>query len=304
MPPKNYWERIVAAKEKFTAVDNVSFQVHEGEILGLLGPNGAGKTTTIHMILGLLKPTKGKIDVFGLELFSNRQTVLGQMNFSSAYNELPYQLTVWENLYIFGELYHVPDLKERINTLITVFDLEEVRDTTFAALSAGQKAKLNLAKGFINKPRLILLDEPTASLDPDIADKVRKFLLTSQEKFKTTVLFTSHNMAEVEEICDRVIFINHGKIVDEDTPEGLAKKIKVVKVTLMIKDGQKRTLAFAKENKWTANVDQRHVTINVQEEEVAWLLAGLAEKNVEYSEIYIDKPTLEDYFLKQTRGEK
>ncbi len=120
LPPKNYWERIVAAKEKFTAVDNVSFQVHEGEILGLLGPNGAGKTTTIHMILGLLKPTKGKIDVFGLELFSNRQNVLGQMNFSSAYNELPYQLTVWENLYIFGELYHVPDLKERINTLITV----------------------------------------------------------------------------------------------------------------------------------------------------------------------------------------
>ncbi len=111
-------------------------------------------------------------------------------------------------------------------------------------------------------------------------------------------------MAEVEEICDRVIFINHGKIVDEDTPEGLAKKIKVVKVTLMIKDGQKRTLAFAKQNKWEANVDQRHVTINVQEEEVAWLLAGLAEKNVEYSEIYIDKPTLEDYFLKQTRGEK
>lgn len=271
--------------------------------MGLLGPNGAGKTTTIHMVLGLLEPTKGEILVFGLDFAKNREEILAQMNFSSAYNELPSQLTVWENLYVFGELYHVADLKKRIETVLSVFELVDIQKVSFSALSAGQRARLNLAKAFINKPRLILLDEPTASLDPDIADKVRKYLLSSQDKFKTTVLITSHNMAEVEEICDRVIFINHGKIIDEDTPENLAKKLKFVKVNLMIKDGQKRTLNFVKENKWEGRVQGRYMTIKVEEEEVAWLLTGLAEKGVEYSEISIDKPTLEDYFLKQTRGE-
>lgn len=299
----HFWERIIVRKEKFRAVNNISFTVKEGEILGLLGPNGAGKTTTIDMILGLLTPTKGQIKVFGLDFENNREEILSQMNFSSAYNELPSQLTVGECLYVFGMLYKVFDLKKRIATLLSVFEIEDLQNTIFDKLSAGQKARVNLAKGFINRPKLILLDEPTASLDPDIADKVRQYLISSQEKFKTTVLFTSHNMAEVEEICDRVVFINHGKIVDEDTPENLAKKLKLVKVNLMIKDGQKRTLNFAKKNNWEAIAEGRYVTIKVEEEEVAWLLAGLAEKGVEYSEISIDKPTLEDYFLKQTRGE-
>lgn len=302
--PKHFWDRFTVAKIKLKAVNNISFEVKEGEILGFLGPNGAGKSTTINMLLGLLKPTLGDICIFGLNLEKNREEILSQMNFSSAYNELPYKLTVWENLYIFGKIYHVSDLRHRIETLIKVFEMEDIRSQRQGSLSAGQKAKLNMAKAFVNKPRLVLLDEPTASLDPDIADKVRKYLLLSQEKFKTTILFTSHNMAEVEEICDRVVFINHGKIIDEDTPENLAKKIKQVKVHLMIKDGQKRTLNFAQTNKWPANAEGRYVTIQVQEEEIAWLLAGLAEKGVEYSEISIDKPTLEDYFLKQIRGEK
>lgn len=303
-PSKNIWDKFKWNKEKFTAVNNISFEVREGEILGFLGPNGAGKSTTINMLLGLLKPTKGEINIFDLDFFNNREKILSQMNFSSAYNELPYKLTVWENLYVFGRLYEVGDLKHRIETLINVFEMEDIRDQKQGALSAGQKAKLNIAKAFVNKPKLVLLDEPTASLDPDIADKVRKYLLSTQEKFKTTILFTSHNMAEVEELCDRVIFINHGKIIDENTPEGLAKKIKTIRVSLMIKDGQKRTLEFAKSNKWKAIANQRYVTIQVEEEEVAWLLAGLAEKGVKYSEISIDKPTLEDYFIKQTRGAK
>ncbi len=303
-PGKTFRDKFRWKKEKFTAVNNISFNVKEGEILGFLGPNGAGKSTTINMLLGLLKPTFGTINVFGLDFFHNREKILSQMNFSSAYNELPYKLTVWENLFVFGKLYEVVDLKHRIETLISVFEMEDIRNQRQGALSAGQKAKLNMAKAFVNKPRLVLLDEPTASLDPDIADKVRKYLLSTQEKFKTTVLFTSHNMAEVEELCDRVIFINHGKIVDENTPEGLAKKIKVIRVSLMIKDGQKRTLEFAKTNKWKTEANERFVTVQVEEEEVAWLLAGLAEKGVKYSEISIDKPSLEDYFIKQTRGAK
>ncbi|MCL5675919.1 MAG: ABC transporter ATP-binding protein [Patescibacteria group bacterium] len=303
LPRKHFWERFYVPAEKFKAVNNISFEVKEGEIVGLLGPNGAGKTTTIYMLLGLLKPSKGKISVFNLDFSNNREAILEQMNFSSAYNDLPYKLTVWENLYVFGRIYKVDNLKHRIETLIKVFELEDIKNQRQSGLSAGQKAKLNMAKAFINKPRLVLLDEPTASLDPDIADKVRRYLLSSQEKFKTTMLITSHNMAEVEEICDRVIFINHGKIIDEDTPEGLAKKIKSVKVTLMIKDGQKRTLNFAQKNQWQASAEGRYVTVEVSEDEVAWLLAALADKGVEYSEISIDKPSLEDYFLKQTRGD-
>ncbi|MBI3385449.1 ABC transporter ATP-binding protein [Candidatus Gottesmanbacteria bacterium] len=226
------------------------------------------------------------------------------MNFSSAYNALPSQLTAEENLRVFGEMYNVANLKKRIETVLEVFELKEIKNLAFDTLSAGQKARVNLAKGFINRPRLILLDEPTASLDPDIADKVRKYLLSSQKKFKTSVLFTSHNMAEVEEVCDRVVFINHGKIVDEDTPEELAKKISQVKVNLMIKDGQKRTLNFARKNNWEAVAEGKYVTIKIEEEDIAYLLAGLAEKGVAYKQITIDKPSLEDYFLKQTRGDK
>lgn len=289
--------------KSFRAVNNISFEIKEGEILGLLGPNGAGKTTTINMLLGLLKPTKGEIRIFGKDFFLFREEILEQMNFSSAYNELPYLLTVRENLNIFGRLYGVKNLKVRVEELIKVFELGELVNKTQGSLSAGQKARLNLAKAFVNNPRLVLLDEPTASMDPDIADKVRKFLLETQKKFKTTILFTSHNMAEVEEVCDRVIFINKGKIIAEDTPDGLAKRIKNVKVNLRIKDGQKRTLSWARKNDWRANVSGRFVEIETTEEEIAWLLAGLAEQGVDYSEISIDKPTLEDYFLSQTRRE-
>ncbi len=312
--PKIFWERFYVPhftkvswgkpKKKFKAVHNISFKLYEGEILGLLGPNGAGKTTTINMLLGLLKPSKGQIKIFDMNFENNREKILSQMNFSSAYNALPSQLTVEEILRVFGEMYNVSDLKRRIETVLEVFELKEIKNLAFDVLSAGQKARVNLAKGFINRPRLILLDEPTASLDPDIADKVRKYLLSSQKKFKTSVLFTSHNMAEVEEVCDRVIFINHGKIIDEDTPEELAKKISQVKVNLMIKDGQKRTLNFARKNSWEASAEGRYITIKIDEEDIAYLLAGLAEKGVEYKQITIDKPSLEDYFLKQTRGDK
>lgn len=311
--PKNTWDGLtrhffdfIGSKkiEKMRAVNDISFDVHEGEILGLLGPNGAGKTTTIHMLLGLIKQTSGEIAIFEQNFLTNRESILSQMNFSSAYSELPYQLTIYENLYFSGELYGVMNLKHRVETVLDVFELTEIKKRSFSDLSAGQKARLNLAKCFINRPRLVLLDEPTASLDPDIANKVRSFILSSRDKFNTSVLFTSHNMSEVEEICDRVVFINKGKIVDIDTPENLAKKIKTVRVSLLVKDGKKRILKFAQENSWPVSDEERFITIELNDEEVAWFLAGLTEKGIEYSDISIDKPTLEDYFLQQTRGEK
>ena len=287
--------------KKFKAVNNISFDIKEGEILGLLGPNGAGKSTTINMLLGLLKPTKGEIKIFGKNFSEYREEILQEMNFSSAYNDLPYLLTVKENLSIFGQLYGVATLEKRVEEVLTIFELHKLANKTQASLSAGQKARLNLAKAFINSPKLVLLDEPTASMDPDIADKVRKFLLDTQKKLKTTILFTSHNMFEVEEICDRVIFINQGKIIAEDTPEGLAHRIKNVKVNLRIKDGQKRTVSWARKNAWPAKSEGKFIEVEVAEEEIAWFLAGLAEQGVEYSEISINKPTLEDYFLQESR---
>jgi len=285
----------------FVAVDNISFNVAEGEIVGLLGPNGAGKTTTIMMLLGITEPTGGKISMFGLDFTKHRQEILQKMNYSSAYVQLPWRLKVWEALYVFSQLYSMSDPFPRIGQLIKAFEVEEFRNTLIDDLSAGNRTRVSLCKAFINTPQLVLLDEPTSSLDPDIADKVRQFIKEARDKFKTTLLITSHNMAEVEELCDRVIFINHGQIVDEDTPEGLARKIKTTRVKLMMRDGQKRTVAYCKKHKLPIRQEDRYVTIEILEQSVARMLNELAGLGVDYSEISIDKPTLEDYFITEAR---
>lgn len=285
----------------FTAVNNISFSIKEGEIVGLLGPNGAGKTTTLAMILGTIAPTSGSITVFGLDFFKNREEILQQMNYSSAYIRAPWRLKAWEHLYVFALLYQVENPGRRIDEMLQVFALSDQINTLAGDLSSGNMARLNLAKAFINNPRLVLLDEPTSSLDPDVADHVRDFIKKSRETFHTTILITSHNMAEIEELCDRVIFMNHGNIVVEDTPEGLARKIKKTRVRLMIRDGQKRTIAYCRRHKLPISVSDRYVVIQTDESEVAALLNGLATGGVSYSEISIDKPTLEDFFLSEVR---
>jgi len=286
---------------KFTAVNNISFSIKEGEIVGLLGPNGAGKTTTIAMMLGIISPSSGSISVFGLPFADNREAILKQMNYSSAYIKAPWRLTVWEHLYVFALMYEVPRPKERIEEVLRIFNFSDKRKALNGDLSSGNMARLNLCKAFINQPKIVLLDEPTSSLDPDVADQVRQFIKLSREKYKTTILITSHNMAEIEELCDRVIFMNHGKIIAEDTPEGLSKKIKKTRVQLMMKDGAKRTIQFAKEAGFTVTAKDRYVVVEVDEEDVAYLLAGIAEKGVTYDQISIDKPTLNDYFIEEAR---
>lgn len=208
----------------FTAVDKISFSVNPAEIVGFLGPNGAGKTTTIQMLLDLVTPTSGTIKMFGKNTKKSREEVLNRVNFSSAYVALPYNLKVWENLSTFGRLYGVKNIKQKVGELADFFEIRDLMHKMTGSLSSGQATRVNLTKALINDPELLLLDEPTASLDPDVADRTRKLLLQIQSARGVTVLYTSHNMVEIEEICNRVIFINHGKITDTGTPKELVKK--------------------------------------------------------------------------------
>ncbi|MBI4067113.1 ABC transporter ATP-binding protein [Candidatus Gottesmanbacteria bacterium] len=283
----------------FTAVDDISFNIKEGEIVGLLGPNGAGKTTTIYMLLDILTPTNGGISYFGKDLVKNRSEIMHKINFSSTYVELPWRLTVNQNLEVLARLYGIKDIKGRVAKILDIFDIVDLKNKKTGTLSAGQKTKVFLAKAFLNFPKILLLDEPTASLDPEIAAKVRSILLEERKKFKTAMLFTSHNMTEVEEVCDRVIFINHGKIIAEDTPLGLASKTKLTSVRLTIVDGMKRTVAVCQKNKWQSKAEDRILNISLAEKSIASLFQLLAKEEVEYSEVTIQKPNLEDFFLSE-----
>lgn len=283
----------------FTAVDDISFSIKEGEIVGLLGPNGAGKTTTIYMLLDILTPTSGDIRYFGKDLKKNRAEIMHNLNFSSTYIQLPWRLTVRQNLEILARLYGVEDIKGRVERICEIFEIKDLKNHKTGTLSAGQKTKVFLAKAFLNFPKILLLDEPTASLDPEIAAKVRTILLEERKKYKTAMLFTSHNMAEVEEVCDRVIFINHGKIIAEDTPFGLASKTKLTSLRLTIVDGIKRSITICQKNKWQFTVEDRILDIALDEKSIAPLLILLAKEGVEYSEINIQKPSLEDFFLSE-----
>jgi len=206
------------------AVRNISFKVNENEIIGILGPNGCGKTTTIGMILGLLKPTKGKVLINGIEIEKQRVELLNKLNFISPYIELPKKLTVKQNLEVYGRLYDVKELGIKIDYLCEKLRLNEFINKITGELSSGQKNRVSLAKSIINDPSVLLLDEPTASLDPETGDFVRSFLEEYQKEKKTSILLASHNMAEVERLCSSVLMMNKGSIIDQGTPGELIKK--------------------------------------------------------------------------------
>ena len=203
------------------AVDTISFDVHRNEIVGLLGPNGAGKTTTINMILSVLEPTSGTIQIEGFDLAKHRRQALERTNFAAVYAPLPANLTVWQNLRIFGMIYGVKRLKERIESLLETFALQSFRDTKCGVLSSGEQTRVCLAKAIINRPTLLLLDEPTASLDPATARDVRNQIRQLAAEGTGGVLWTSHNMYEVQDVCDRVLFLSHGKILLQGNPKTL-----------------------------------------------------------------------------------
>lgn len=286
-----------------TAVDGISFELAQGEVLGFLGANGSGKTTTIQMLLGVMTPTSGSISYFNRSLEKHRSELLQHIAFASSYSKLPSRLTIEENLDLYGKLYgmHPTLIKERTHELLTYFGMWDMRNVKTGVLSAGQMTRVMLSKAFLARPKVVLLDEPTASLDPDVAHDVRSFVLHQQSQEGVSILFTSHNMDEVAEICSRVLVLKTGKIIADDTPENLAKSIATSHIWLMVGDGLKRTAQYAESAGLKHTIQGRLIEIEIEEHKIAGLLTALAQKGVEYTNISIDKPTLEDYFLHISR---
>ena len=222
-PPLEIIELSKAYNNK-EAVKNISFKINKNEIVGILGPNGCGKTTTIGMILGLLKPSKGKVLINGIEIEDKRVELLNSLNFISPYIELPKKLTVKQNLEVYGRLYDVKNLDIKVEYLTEKLRLNEIIYKITGELSSGQKNRVSLAKSIINDPKVLLLDEPTASLDPETGDFVRSFLENYQKEKEASILLASHNMAEVERLCSSVLMMKNGVIIDRDSPQELIKK--------------------------------------------------------------------------------
>ncbi len=285
--------------QQHTVVNDVSFGLKKGEILGLLGPNGAGKTTVIQMLLGTLLPTRGSIAYFGNDFNNHRVAALKKIGYASGYDKLATQLTVFENLDIVGRIYGMPKQvrQQRIKELLSIFGIEHMKGYKTGLLSAGQSTRVLLAKAFIVHPEIVLLDEPTAALDPDIAHEVRQFILKQCQEESVSVLITSHNMDEVTELCDRVLVLKKGVIIADNTPEELAQSTAHVRVHLTIIEKIDSVLAYLENSVMKYSVKEKTVVVELDEHAVAQFLSALSDRKVTYSHIFIDRPTLEDYFL-------
>lgn len=291
-----------AGKEAFLAVDKLSFNLKKGEILGLLGPNGAGKTTTIQMLLGLTTPTSGSIRYFGRDFATNREYALSRLNFASAYGELQGKMTVIQNLTIYGSLYAVKDIDTVVDRLLDTLEISHLKHSIFWKLSSGQQTRVILAKALINDPQLLLMDEPTASLDPDIVSKIIDLIRRLQEEQKVAILYTSHNMEEITRLCDRVMFLHAGRLVAKDTPLGLTKLVGNAQLILTFDGDQKKITSYLeKEDLGFTFVRSRIVEIDLPETKIPGVLFGLKKEAIWVTDIDIKKPTLEDVFLSFAR---
>ena len=290
------------SKPPLRAVDSISFEVGAGEIVGLLGPNGAGKTTTLRMLTSILTPTSGEILYFGSELQKTRSQALEKVGFASAYAMLPHLLTVNQNLMIHGMLFSMkrPDIRKRATELLNEFGLEDLRKRTFFQLSVGQRTRVMLVKAFLHRPRIVLLDEPTASLDPDVAEDIRKFVLRQRDNDGVSVLVTSHNMQEVTSVCDRVIFLNGGRILANDTPINLAHSVGEVQIVLRAATNLKALEHLASDAGWKYNerYSEDEISVALPEEAISKFLQSVAATNIDYQGTKILYPTLEEFFLK------
>lgn len=284
--------------KKSEIIKGLTFDMQEGEILGILGPNGAGKTTTLQMLLGILTPTSGTIKVFDKDLATHKSEILEKMNFSSTYVDMPWRLTVKENLEWSSWLYEIPDRRKRLNQIKELFLLEKQWNQPVSALSAGQKTRVNLARSMINFPSLLLLDEPTASLDPEVATYIREFFVDQRKTYNKSIILTSHNMSEVESLCDRVLILKDGMIVGNDTPANLAKKIEYSHLRLRVTKNIIELDKLIALRKLEAVCEDKQYTITIKETLLPLFLYEITKKNVGYTEISIDKPNLEDYFMK------
>jgi len=290
-------------KNKEAAVSSISFHLKNSEILGLLGPNGSGKTTTIQMLLGTLSLTSGSIFYFGTDFTKHRSELLQSISFASAYTSLPWLLTVEENLQIFGRLYNM-DSKEssrQFEPLLERFGILNKKSARISSLSAGQITRLMLVKAFFIKPKIVLLDEPTASLDPDMANEICSFIQEQREKTGLSILFTSHKMEEVAEICDRIVFLKNGKIIADDVPKKLAHTVSSFRVRLAIIDGMKRICSLIEAKEFPFKIEHRTIEITMQENEIPSFLNAVGQSGITYANIKIEEPSLEEYFLKMAK---
>lgn len=295
--------KVYPGKEQHVAVDGISFDLKEGEILGLLGPNGSGKTTTIQMLLGTLSYTSGSIFYFGRDFHLHRTEILESVTYASAYTSLPWLLTVEENLEVFGRFYGFSpkESRERFDPLLERFGIANKRHSRVSRLSAGQTTRLMIVKAFFIHPKVVLLDEPTASLDPDVAKEICQFILEERKRAGTSILFTSHKMEEVAELCDRTIFLKEGKIIANDHPKNLAKSISSFLLKLVVPDGMKNTAALAEKWMLPYKIDNHLIEIKIDEHAIPSFLNAVGNSQITYANIKIEEPSLEDYFLQISR---
>lgn len=286
----------------FRAVDGISFFVERGKIVGFLGPNGAGKTTTIQVLLGTTLANGGSVSYFGKNFSTHRAECLQRINAASAFNTLMGKISVWENLYVFAELYSVENAKNKISGLLEQFEVFELRDKWYKDLSSGQKTRVNICKALLNDPELLLMDEPTASLDPDIADKTLSLIETLRRDRNLSILYTSHNMNEITRICDEVIFLDHGKIVAHDTPQNLTKRISSATLRVSFDARTDAFDSYLKENNLEASFPEKNtVAILSEEAKIPGILFDLSKTGIWITDIEVAKPTLEDVFLQIAR---
>jgi len=297
-------DRLTKRYGSFCAVDGISFQLERGKVLGLLGPNGAGKTTTIHMLVGITLPDGGSISYFGKDLHKHRQECLQRVNFASSFNTLQGRISVWENLIVFAHLYRVSNAEKKIKGLADYFQISHILPQRFLTLSAGQKTRVNLVKSLLNDPEIILMDEPTASLDPDIADRTMALLETLKTERELSIVYTSHEMDEVARICDDVVFLDHGRIVAHDTPTELTRRIATAQLRITFSGEREKVLAELKAICPTLeSSDPNVVAMTIDERLVPGALRAVDESGAVITDIEIKKATLEDVFLQITRGD-
>lgn len=298
--------KVYPGNESRPAADRISFNLHQGEILGFLGPNGSGKTTTIQMLLGTLTKTSGNILYFGKEFSDAREEILNSVSFASTYLSLPYILTIEENLEVIGLLYGISrkESKRRFMPLLERFGIASYAQEPVSVLSAGQVTRLIIVKAFFMEPKIVLLDEPTASLDPDVSKDICEFLLEKRDQMGLSILFTSHKMGEVASICDRVIFLSRGKIVADDLPDNLVKGNASCKLRLVLLENVEKVIHLAAKQGHPHTVDHRSIEIEMQEKEIPVFLNILGKEEIVYSGVQIQEPSLDDYFLKIARESK
>lgn len=286
----------------FEALKGISFELKKGEILGFLGPNGAGKTTTIQILLNIITPNSGTVKIFGLDAFKHREQVLQRMNFTSAYAHLFGSLSIWENLKVFALLYGIKAKEERIMNLLREFNLVQLKDKKAVTLSSGELARAMVVKALLNEPELLLLDEPTSSLDPDMAARLRDIFQEIRARTGVSMLYTSHNMAEIEQICDRVIFLSRGRIVANDTPAKLTALIPDHRLIMRFAARPAALEEFLDEKRLDYEFSGGELVITTSNEAIPRILGGMYKMNFSIRDISIDEPDLEDVFLKIARA--